>query len=135
MSIPEPLKPEQLYTKCDPAKINLDQAALASTDLFSVGQERAIDAIRFGVGIKRTGFNIFAYGAPGTGKHSLVRQHLDEVAAKMPVPDDWCYVHNFEETHKPKAISLPAGKGCALRNTDCSFASVCRGILPPVLAK
>lgn len=116
MLLPKPLKPDQLFTACDPDTLDLSYTGGSPDGFYSIGQKRAMDAIRFGVGIKRAGYNIFAHGAPGTGKRSLVRQYLDEAATKMPIPPDWCYVHNFEEAHKPKALSLPAGKGCALRN-------------------
>ena len=115
MAIPEPLRPDQLYSTCDPAEFGS-----ASTDQIpdlatSLGQDRAVEAIRFGIGIQRKGYNIFAYGAPGTGKHTLVRHFLDRTAADMPVPPDWAYVHNFAEPHKPEVLRLPPGRGCALR--------------------
>ena len=115
MAIPEPLKPEQLYSTCDPAEFGS-----ASTDQIpdledSLGQDRAVEAIRFGIGIQRKGYNLFAHGAPGTGKHTLVRQFLERAAAEMPVPSDWAYVHNFAEPHKPQVLRLPPARGCALR--------------------
>lgn len=114
MPIPEPLSPDQLYTACNPDDLEPLEAGDTADLSDSLGQRRALEAIRFGVGIKRDGFNIFAHGAPGTGKHALVRRHLEEAAATMSVPSDWCYVHNFQEQHKPKALSLPAGRGCTL---------------------
>ena len=36
---------------------------------------------------------------------------FNEDADGRPVPDDWCYVYNFEEAHKPNALRLPAGSG------------------------
>ena len=44
------------------------------------------------------------------GKTSLVKNILKEAAEERPTPNDWCYVNNFDEPHKPKAISFPAGK-------------------------
>ncbi|MBT5049066.1 MAG: AAA family ATPase [Rhodospirillaceae bacterium] len=117
MPIPEALAPDQLYTACNPDDLALPETG-GDIDLSdSLGQHRAVEAIQFGVGIKRDGYNIFAHGAPGTGKHTLVRRHIEEAAAAMPAPQDWCYVHNFQEQHKPKALNLPAGRGCAL-STD-----------------
>ena len=111
--MPKPLTPDRLYTKCDPADLPSSREAGAAPD--GLGQERALEAIRFGVGIRRHGYNIFAHGAPGTGKYPLVRRYIEQAAAGMPAPPDWCYVHNFEETHKPRALKLPAGRGCRLR--------------------
>jgi hypothetical protein len=33
------------------------------------------------------------------------------MAKSRAVPNDWCYVYNFENPDKPYVISLPAGKG------------------------
>ena len=130
MPIPKPLAPDQLFTTCDPDAIQLSSADDAALQSDSLGQERAIEAIRFGVGIKRHGYNIFAYGAPGTGKHALVRQQLEQVAVTMPVPPDWCYVHNFAEPHKPKALSLPAGRGRQLRADMQRLVEELRSAIP-----
>ena len=130
MPIPKPLAPDQLFTKCDPDDIQLSSTHDAALESDSLGQERAIEAIRFGVGIKRHGYNIFAYGAPGTGKHALVRQQIERAAATMPVPPDWCYVHNFAEPHKPKALSLPAGRGCQLRADMQRLVEELRSTIP-----
>jgi lon-related putative ATP-dependent protease len=115
MPLPEPLTPGQLYTVCDLKDLDAPTTGDGTDTSASLGQQRAMEAIRFGVGIKREGYNIFAHGAPGTGKHALVRLHLEETSATMPAPNDWCYVNNFQEQHKPKALGLPAGRGCALR--------------------
>ncbi len=77
----------------------------------ALGQPRAVDSLRFGTGMKRQGFNIFALGPPGTGRHSMVRQTLDQRAREDAVPSDWCYVNNFENSGRPRAIELPAGQG------------------------
>ncbi len=115
MPMPKPLTPDQLYTRCDPADLEISETVLPPDGPDCLGQDRAMEALRFGIGINRPGYNVFAYGPPGTGKHTLIRRHLETAAATMPVPPDWCYVHNFDEPHKPNALQLPAGRGCALR--------------------
>lgn len=80
-----------------------------------LGQGRAVDAIRFGVGIGRDGYNLFAMGPEGIGRHTVVRRHLEEQASRRETPPDWCYVFNFDTPHKPRAIELPAGKALKLR--------------------
>ena len=128
MRIPEPLTPDQLYTKCDPE----DLPRSGETDEVSddLGQERALDAVRFGIGIRRHGYNIFVYGPPGTGKYPLARRQIEQAAAAMPVPPDWCYVHNFQETHKPRALRLPAGRGCRLRGDMETLIRELRATIP-----
>jgi lon-related putative ATP-dependent protease len=108
------LSPEQLYQRCDP-----DQFSFQSTKELelmqelgeTVGQPRAVHALRFGTGIQREGYNIYALGPPGTGKHTLVDRVLREQAKQSPTPNDWCYVNNFEDSTKPKILRLPAGWG------------------------
>ncbi len=111
-----PLTGDALKRCCDPARFGF-----ATTDDLeslddSVGQERAVEAVRFGVAIRHEGYNLFAFGPPGTGKYSLVRRYVEEKAAEEPVPSDWCYVNNFAEPHKPRILRLPAGRGAPLRD-------------------
>ena len=86
-----------------------------------LGQPRAVAAMRFGIGIDQDGYNIFALGPTGTGKRQFIRDYVEKRAAEEPVRDDWCYVNNFEDRHKPKAIRLPAGKGLAFRDDVDEF--------------
>ena len=71
--------------------------------------------MRFGIGIKSNGHNVFVMGPSTTGRHTMVMRMVGEAAAAQPAPADWCYVNNFEQRHKPKALRLPAGLGNALR--------------------
>jgi len=130
MPIPKPLAPERLLARCDPDEVEGSAAGTDDVQTEGLGQERAIEALRFGVGMKRHGYNIFAYGAPGTGKHAFVREELERVAAALPAPPDWCYVHNFEEPHKPRALSLPAGRGCLLRADMATLIEELRSAIP-----
>ncbi len=81
-----------------------------------LGQERALEAVQFGIGVHSQGYNMYAMGPPGIGKRSLIRTILEEHAAKKPIPSDWCYIHNFTLPTKPLALELPAGKGLALQS-------------------
>lgn len=110
------LAPAQLHQRCDPS-----QFAFATTgeldDLTEIlGQERARDAIQFGLGIHREGYNLFVLGPAGAGKQTLLRQMLAGQTAAVPAPPDWCYVHNFDQPHQPRALRLPAGRGAKLRD-------------------
>jgi len=74
-------------------------------------QEKGFEAIDFGVSIKMKGFNIYVAGDPGTGKTSSVKKYLEKMAGKMPIPDDICYVHNFDIPDEPRLILMPHGTG------------------------
>jgi len=80
-----------------------------------LGQERALEAIRFGVGTELYGFNLFVLGPAGTGRHSFVQRFLAEQAREQAAAADWCYVNNFAQEQKPRALELPAGRGRELR--------------------
>jgi len=110
-NVPQELPPDRLARRCDPAQFSFETTAELHDGTGIVGQERAVRAIRFGVGIRNEGFNIFALGSDDTDKRSLVRRFLEERAADEPPPDDVCYVNNFDEPHKPRVLRLPAGTG------------------------
>ncbi len=78
-------------------------------------QERPVRAIRFGLDISSPGYNIYVSGLTGTGKTTVIKLFLDEIAATMPTPDDWCYVYNFRDPNSPTVFNLPAGRAKTLR--------------------
>ncbi len=105
------LSASEVRATCDPSELDFETTAELPPLKEIIGQPRATEALRFGVDIDSFGYNIFALGPPGTGKMSFVKSVLDEVAKSKPVPDDWCYVYNFSEPHRPRALRLPAGMG------------------------
>ena len=115
MTSVEPLRPELLRRVCDPELLDF-----ATTDDLPeldsiIGQDRALSALSFGIGIERDTYNVYALGSAGLGKHTVVRALLDQHAAGRPVPPDSCYLFNFDDPDRPRALRLPAGRGAALR--------------------
>ena len=108
MAITE-LTVEQLYKKCDTSKFDFNSTADLEERLSALGQDRAISAVELGINIKSKGYNLFCFGPEGTGKMSLVKRILEKESKLRPTPDDWAYVYNFEEPHKPIAINFTAG--------------------------
>lgn len=76
-----------------------------------IGQKRGIDSIELGLNIDRMEYNIFISGRRSTGKTSYIVKKIEEHAKNLPSPKDWCYVYNFKDDKKPKAISLNTGTG------------------------
>jgi lon-related putative ATP-dependent protease len=109
--IPRSLSISELYRKTDPDSIKAETTDDLHDLTGPIGQPRAVQAVRFGIGINRDGYNIYALGPSGLGKRTLIKQSFEQKAAEMPAPLDWAYVYNFKDRHKPDAISLPAGKG------------------------
>jgi len=112
----EPLPASALRWCCPPDQFQFDTTAeLPDLDrLF--GQERAVEAVRFGIAIRREGYNIFALGPQGTGKQTVVERCLKECAPVETAPSDWCYVNNFSDLRQPLAIALPPGSGVRFRD-------------------
>lgn len=73
-----------------------------------LGQDRAVNAIQFGVAMNRPGYNIFVMGETGTGRSSYVRDYLKSEAKRQQTPSVWCYVNNFRNSREPLALQLQA---------------------------
>ena len=97
-----------------------------------LGQQRAIDAIRFGIDVDRPGYNVFVLGPLGSHRHGLVRELVAERAAERDVPSDWCYVNNFDDPEQPCALSFPAGRGRDFRNDMQALIADMRIAIPAV---
>lgn len=104
------LKSDRLYKRCDPHKFDFATTAELEERLSALGQDRALSAVELGINIKSKGYNLFCLGPEGTGKTSLVKRILIKEAKGRPTPQDWVYVYNFDEPHKPNAISFAAGE-------------------------
>jgi lon-related putative ATP-dependent protease len=115
MGLVQPLAAAALCQRCDPMQFAFETTADLEDLTGVIGQDRAVEAVRFGIGISRDGYNLFALGPEGTGKYSTVRRYLERRAVDQPPPSDWCYVSNFVEAYKPRALQLPAGGGSRLR--------------------
>lgn len=76
-----------------------------------IGQERGIKALEFGLNVDSNGYNLYIEGPYGVGKTSYTKNALQAISKKKKVPNDWCYIYNFDNPNEPLAVSLPAGQG------------------------
>lgn len=127
-----PLVPDALRPRCNVEEFTFETTAELTKLTEVIGQARALDAVRFGVGIKRDGYNLYALGPPGIGKHSVVRNILQHEAGQQSPATDWCYVNNFGRRHKPMALQLPPGWGSKLRR---DMASLVEELQTSILAR
>jgi hypothetical protein len=111
MNKPERLSADNLYRRCPESELDFETTSDLGESELLVGQDRANDALRFGLEIDNDGYNLYALGPPGTGKKSVIREIVTGIAAQRSAAPDWCYVNNFRERHKPVALRLPGGMG------------------------
>lgn len=127
------LDPTSLFTPCPTDSLGFETTEeLPDLDEI-VGQDRALEAIKFGIGIRSKGFNLYALGPAGSGRHSVVKRLVTERAADEPVPADYCYVYNFASPNKPRALSLPAGRGRALADDMRELIDELLSVVPEAL--
>ncbi len=98
-----------------------EQFSFASTDELEpfrgvLGQERAVEAMQFGVAMPRPGYNLYVMGESGTGRFSFSQRYLRAEAKRQPTPGDWLYINHFAEPREPHALGLPAGQAASFCN-------------------
>ncbi|MDR0999434.1 MAG: AAA family ATPase [Clostridiales bacterium] len=106
----------ELKRKIDPERLEFSTTAELSEADGIIGQERAANALRFGLGVKNKGYNIYICGLPGTGRATYAEAFAKERASMEATPPDLCYVCNFENPKCPQVLELPAGRGKQLRD-------------------
>lgn len=128
----QPLPVELLRPACPPEGLTFETSAELEDLPGTIGHHRAMEALRVGLGIRREGYNIFVVGSSGVGKHTVVIKTLEDRAKAEATPPDWCYVQSFEESHKPRALSLPPGEGGKLKAAMQRFVEDLRTVLPVI---
>lgn len=127
------LSSEELRAHIRPEELPIETtASLEGMEEMVVGQERAIDAIKFGMGMKMRGYNIFIAGPPKAGLTHIAKTFIEEQAKNEPTPPDWCYVYNFKEQDKPKGLTVSAGRGKQLKKDMSEFIDTLQGKIPEV---
>jgi len=109
-----PLPAALLRRRCSPEELPFQLSSELADAPAMIGQERAAEAIAFALRMRRKGYNVYALGSAGTGRHSLVDDLLKRQAAGESTPSDWCYVNNFADPQRPHRLDLPAGQGAGL---------------------
>jgi lon-related putative ATP-dependent protease len=126
----QPLRADLLYRPCDPAQLAFQLVSELEDPSGPIGQDRAVEAVQFAVAMRRKGYNVYALGPSGTGKHTVIEDLLRRQAETMPTPPDWCYVNNFSDPQKPHRLQLPPGRAAGLRAAMKRLVAELRVTLP-----
>ncbi len=130
--MPEELPVEKYRKFCDPSVIQVKTTEELTPIDDIIGQDRALKALSFGLEIREKGFNVYAAGAPGTGKTTTVSAFLEDKAKDQGVPHDWCYVYNFQNPSEPNAIRLTPGWAKQLKRDIDDLIIAARKVLPEI---
>ena len=101
----------KLKMVCDPKIFKFETTENLKPITSGIGQDRGIKALEFGINVEAKGYNLYIEGPSGVGKTMYTKNYLNQIAPKKKVPQDWCYIYNFENPNEPIAVSLPAGQG------------------------
>ena len=113
---------KDLKDVCNPNLFKFDNLKeVEDTTNLVYGQDRGIRALEFGVSVDLKGYNLYLEGPAGVGKTMYTKKFLQAKAAKQKVPNDWCYIYNFDEPNEPIAVSFPAGQGKVFKETMDTF--------------
>jgi lon-related putative ATP-dependent protease len=126
LSVQRRLELDELYRECNPGSFTFETTSELATTDGTVGQDRALAALDFGLEIDSDGYNVFVSGPPGTGRNSTLRAVLARAAEQREVPPDWCYVYNFADHRQPSVLSLPPGRGPAFARDMDALVAACR---------
>lgn len=107
------LAPDALTRPFDPSQFNFTNTDELEPFLGVLGQERAVEALQFGVAMPRPGYNVYVMGEPGTGRFSFVRRYLRAEGKRLQTPADWLYINNFDEPREPRVLKLEPGSAAA----------------------
>ncbi len=112
---------KDLKITCDPKVFNFKTTDELEPISTGIGQERGIKALEFGLNVDINGYNVYVEGPYGVGKTAYVKNYLGVVSTKKKVPNDWCYIYNFQNPNEPIAVSLPAGQGKEFKESMDGF--------------
>lgn len=124
------LQVTQLKRTVDPSKFDFKTTEELPNLKGIVGQERGHSVIKFGLNVKKVGYNIYIAGLPGTGKTTFANSIVKQFAEREAELYDWCYVYNFEDAYKPKVLKLPVGLGKSLKQDMKNFVEDLKTDIP-----
>lgn len=122
---------DKLRWRLDPATLSFETTEDLEPLKQIIGQERGVEAFRFGMGMNKPGYNVFVTGGSGTGRLSTVRRLLQEMSKENgSVPDDLCYINNFKNPEAPVLLRFKAGTGRRFKKDVRDFVETLKKEIP-----
>ena len=112
---------KKLKYVCDESMLDFETTEELEPIQEGIGQDRGIKALEFGIQVDVKGYNLYIEGPSGVGKTLYTKNYLNKVSTKKKVPNDWCYIYNFDNPNEPIAVSLPAGQGKEFKDSMDGF--------------
>lgn len=119
-----------LRWRCLPSTLGIPGMEHARPAVEIIGQDRAVRALRVGLEMFHSGYNIFVTGTSGTGRTTTVRRLLHEFETRPAELTDKCYVNNFHDPDAPLLLVLPAGSGNTFRKDMETLVAELRKAIP-----
>lgn len=126
------ISPAEAYHRCDPDSFAFETTSEVVELSYFIGQDRALEAVDFGISMQQEGFNLFVLGPEGSGRHSMVQSFIHDKASQEATPSDWCYVHNFHHPHKPLALELPPSHGIIFKGEMYELIDTLKTTIPAI---
>lgn len=108
---------QQVRWQCDPKTLGFKSTEEIESVKQVVGQDDALESLRFAIDCDAYGQNVYVRGLTGTGRMSMVSKILQQVQPKLKNKKEHCYVANFAQPDRPKLITLDAGQGIKFRKS------------------
>lgn len=129
----KPLAVKKLRNVYDPEKLGFESTEQISDQKHTIiGQERAVKALRFGIGMPGHDYNIYVAGPREAGMGYLTRTLVVEQAKKQPAPSDWVYVHNFKDPDQPRALKLEKGAAQGFAKSVSELIEMIKNEIPEI---
>ncbi len=115
-----------------PRSIPFETTAQIEPTASDMGQERALRALRMGVELTASGYNLFVCGLSGTSRGGMIVRMIEDMHPQTEPAPDRCYVNNFKNADRPRLLTLPRGLANAFKKEVESGIDFLRRRIPQV---
>ncbi len=126
------LEPQQVTWSCPAGALTFESTDKVAPVEGTIGQDRALRALRLGLELYSPGYNIYVSGFVGTGRTSTVNELLAEISPRCQVPRDRAYVRNFSDPDRPRLLTSRAGGAVEFQKDMRAFVQFLKERLPAV---